>query len=107
MLPKISKKEVKMLFAAHVFVYTSKDGMVISNIINLSPYKLHRLTKSPNWTKCLAYWNYTGDPTLTGELYRKEVGRGEEKNNLRIASRLWKEVFSLKPVRALLYFFRD
>ena len=34
-IPKLSTKEAKMLFAAHVFVFTSRDGMIISNLINL------------------------------------------------------------------------
>ena len=96
-----------MLFAAHLFVNTSRDGMVISNIINVSPYKLHKLTKSDDWTKCLAYWDYTGDPTIGGELYHEVVKRCEEKNSLKLALRLWKEVFSLKPVIQLLRYFRD
>ena len=34
-IPKISTKEAKTLFAAHVFVFTSRGGLVISKLINV------------------------------------------------------------------------
>lgn len=104
-LANITTKEAKMLFAAHLFLHTSRDGMVISNITKVSPYNLHKMTKSPNWRKCLRFWNYKGDPTIRGELYHEVVKRSEEKNSLNIAFRLWKEVFGIKPVNQILRFF--
>ena len=101
LLPKISRKEAKMLFAAHVFVYTSRDGMVISNIVNVSAYRLHLISESPNWTEALKFWNYTGDPAIEGKRYPYEVGRKRISQSLKYARKLWLELFGIKPLKRL------
>ena len=101
MFPKLSRKDAKRLFAAHVFLYTSRDGMVISNIINVSPYTLHKLSQSPKWKESLSFWNYKGDGIIQGELYREEVGQKKAYYNLKNAKKLWLELFGLKPVKYL------
>lgn len=95
-----------MLFAAHSYVFTSHDGMVIANVINFSPFKLHKLVESPKWTECLKFWGYTSDGVLEGELYRDKVGEKKTLNSLRQASKLWRELFGLKPIRKLDFFKR-
>ena len=97
-IPKISTKEAKTLFAAHVFVFTSRDGMVISHLINVSAYKLHKLSKSETWIEALKFWGYTGDPTPKGKRYKRKVAIKQVSESLKCANTLWRELFGLKKV---------
>ncbi|MDE0397278.1 MAG: hypothetical protein OXL96_05665 [Candidatus Poribacteria bacterium] len=97
-IPKLSTKEAQTLFAAHVFVFTSRDGMVISKIINVSPYKLHKLSRSEKWIEALKFWGYTGDPTLKGKRYKKKVAIKQVSESLKKADTLWRELFGVKPI---------
>lgn len=100
-LPKLSKKDAKRLFAAHTFISTSRDGMVISRVINVSPYKLHNLSQSDKWEKCLRFWGYRGDSTIKGKQYHEEINRKKVFLSLKYAERLWLELFNFKPIKEL------
>ena len=47
----MARKEVdekRLQFAAHIFVFTTRDGMSISHLTHTSPLKLHQWTASRN-----------------------------------------------------------
>ena len=105
---KSEKNRVKMLFAAHVFVYTSRDGMVISNIVNISTGTLYRWSQQDKWIEALKFWCYEGNPEIQGELYRSEIKEYKVFRSLKSAFRLWKQMFGIsKPTETLQRFLKD
>ena len=68
-------KGVKTLFAAHCFVFLSKDIDTIANIINVSPETLATMIFSEtdnDWENALAFWGFTGDSIPEGTLEIRE-----------------------------------
>ena len=49
-------QNMKMLFAAHHYVYHSKDLKEIANVVNVKSKKLESWTQTDEWLDCLAYW---------------------------------------------------
>ena len=94
---KLEQYKMKIQFAAFHFIYTSRDGMVISNLINVSPRNLHKMYMSDEWEEALAFWNYTGTSEIQGEQYRVEVGRYKVKQGFKEAQRLWLQLFNISP----------
>ena len=69
------RKEVKMLCAAHHFVFHSKDIHDIAKIANIKPGTITSWVfaeTNDNWETALAFWGYTGDPIPEGALEVRE-----------------------------------
>ena len=98
---RTTRRKIKLLFAAHTFVYTSKDGMVIADIVKVSPYRLYRWYLSPAWDQALKFWDYTGDPEIQGDEYQNTVQNTLVRKSLNAARRLWFELFGIKPLKDL------
>ena len=96
---------LRVQFAAHVFVFTTRDGMIISHLTHLSPIKLYQWASSPAWRDALRFWGYQGDSSFTGAEFHRQVGMGLTKRSLQYASRLWKELFGISESKTELYRF--
>lgn len=77
---KTLTKCLKTIWAAHHFVYNSKNVADIAAVFNISPERVVKLMNSPYWDQALHFWNYT-PPT----------------GDLNLAQKLWND--GLKPVR--------
>ena len=67
------KKLLKIFFAAHHFVYISKDIEEIARIVRVKKKTLEDWMTSPSWHEALLFWGYSPD-----------LG------DLRVAERIWK-----------------
>ena len=77
-------KLLKTIWGAHHFVFFSRDIADISAVVNLSPQRLEKLMKSPNWEEALHYWKgnspSVGDLSLAERLWTEMVEKGEHIN---------------------------
>ena len=92
----MARKEVdekRLKFAAHLFVYTTKDGMIISHLSKVLPAKLYQWATTKEWKDALSWWGYEGDCRIEGEEFHKQVGLSLTKRSLEEAELLWKELF--------------
>ena len=98
-----SARYLKQLFAAYHFLYTSRDGAVIAQIIGAKPIDLYRWTESENWINALRHWqpDYNGPTELQGEYFKSVVGDGMVERSLKHASRLWSAMFEGRETREL------
>ena len=94
---------LKQFFAAWHFLYTSRDGAVIAQIVGAKPIDLYRWSESPNWLTALQYWqpNYGGDTELQGEYFKTIVGDSIVQRSLKHASRVWNALFEGRETREL------
>ena len=67
------KKLFKIFFAAHHFVYISKDIEEIARIVRVKKKTLEDWMTTPSWNEALEFWGYSPD-----------LG------DLRVAERIWK-----------------
>ena len=67
------KKLLKIFFAAHHFVYISKDTEEIARIVRVKKKTLEDWMTSTSWHEALEFWGYSPD-----------LG------DLRVAERVWK-----------------
>ena len=88
---KRTARNLKQLFAAWHFLYTSRDGAVIAHIVGAEPRKLYRWRLKDSWIKALRYWNkgYQGDGMLEGEYFRYKVGDSIVERSLKSAKEQW------------------
>ena len=70
-------KNLKMLFAAHHYVFKSKDIQAIADVVNVKSSTIEDYMQSDEWLEIVAYWN--GNP------------RGKE-GDLGLAERVWSEI---------------
>ena len=92
------KQEVnyrRMQFAAHVFVHTSCDGMLVSQIVKVSPVNLFKWSQTAQWKRELKFWGYSGPPFFEGEEFYRQVEQTLVYRSLKQASRLWMQLFGL------------
>ena len=77
-------KLLKTIWGAHHFVFFSRDIADISAVVNLSPQRLEKLMKSPNWEEALHYWKgnspSVGDLSLAERLWTEMIEKGEHIN---------------------------
>ena len=91
-------KGVKTLFAAHCFIFLSKDIHTIAKIVNVLPETLAAMIFSEDtddWENALAFWGYTGDPIPDGALELRESA------TLKDAEERWVKLFEtlqIEPV---------
>ena len=88
-------RNLKQLFAAWHFLYTSRDGAVIAQIVGAKPIDLYRWSETPNWLKAIQYWQplYGGDTQLQGDYFKTIVGDSIVQRSLKHASRVWNALF--------------
>ena len=67
------KKLIKILFAAHHYIYISKDADEIAKIVRVKKKTLEGWMSSPAWYEALMLWGYSPD-----------LG------DLQVAERVWK-----------------
>ena len=84
---------VRMNAGAHFFVFHSKDGMVISELVQVAPWKLNKWTETEAWEKALRLWSYGGDVRCRGKEFNRQVGLGIMRLSLKKAGYLWKKLF--------------
>ena len=96
-------RHLKQLFAAYHFLYTSRDGAVIAQIVGAKPIDLYRWSEQNIWTDAILYWqpHFKGDTQLQGEYFKSVVGDGIVHRSLKHASRLWKAMFEGRDTREL------
>ena len=97
--------EKRLQFAAHIFVFTTRDGMIISHLTHLSPLKLQDLAQTQAWKDALLFWGYQGNPTIEGQEFHRQVGLSLTKRSLKKAFQLWKELFGIKEEKKELHRF--
>ena len=78
-------QNLKILFAAHHFVFKSKDTEAIADVVNVKPSKVKHWMQSYEWLETLAYWrgNATpiqGDLGLAENLWTEMVQNSEDLN---------------------------
>ena len=88
--------EKRLQFAAHLFVFTTKDGMIISHLTHVLPSKLYQWATTEAWKDAPLCWGYTGDCRIEGEDFHRQVGLSLMKRSLQEAERLWKELFGVR-----------
>ena len=59
---RVLRKEIKIHFAAHHFVYHSKSSKEIAKVVNVAPHKVFLWSLTDEWRKALKLWQYAGDP---------------------------------------------
>ena len=86
MTQKFLTHHLKLLFAAHHFVFNSKDPKDIADVLKVKKKKIQHWMQSHEWTEAVSYW--TGTPSTEGDL--------------NLAERLWTEMIEknehLRPV---------
>ena len=92
---KQAVNHLRMQFAAHVFVYTSRDGMIVSQIVKVSPVKLLKWSKTSEWQRELKFWGYYGSPFFKGEEFYRQAKQTLVHRSLKTAGRLWMQLFGL------------
>ena len=94
--------EKRLQFAAHLFVYTTRDGMLISHLTHVLPSKLYEWATTEAWKDALQCWGYTGDCMIQGEEFHRQVALSLQKLSLQEAARLWKELFGISESKTRL-----
>ena len=89
----------RMQFAAHVFVHTSQDGMIVSQIVKVSPVNLFKWSKTSQWQRELKFWGYCGPPFFKGEEFYRQAQQTLVHRSLKRAGRLWMQLFGLTENR--------
>lgn len=84
-----NRKEVKVLLAAHHFVFHSKNIRDIAKVVNVTPETLTTwvFDEEGDWETALELWAYTGDPIPEGA---REV---RESLALNYAGKTWTKLF--------------
>lgn len=49
-------KNLKILWATHHFLHVSPMAVDIAEAVNVSPQKIHKWSKTPEWRQALQYW---------------------------------------------------
>ena len=85
----------RLQMAAHLFTYTSRDGMIVSQLTQVSPLTLFNWSKTNQWKMELAFWGYDGTPFFEGEAFDREVSKSLMRRSLKKAGQLWRQLFGL------------
>ena len=76
-------QNLKILFAAHHFVFKSKDTEAIADVVNLKHSKIKHWMQSYEWIEALAYWRGNpapkqGDLQDAEKLWTQMIENGED-----------------------------
>ena len=86
MTPKFLTHNLKLLFAAHHFVFNSKDPKAIADVLNVKKSKIQHWMKSYEWIEAVSYWR-GNPPPKEGDLGLAETLWTEMiKNNEHLSS---------------------
>ena len=82
---KFLTQNLKMLFAAHHFIFKSKDPKVIADVLNLKHSKIQHWMQSYEWIEAVSYWRGNpapkqGDLGLAENLWTDMVQNSEDLN---------------------------
>ena len=77
--------KLKLLFAAHHYVFKSTDPLEIAEIINVSHENVNMYFDNPSWDCAVAYWK--GNPTSHGDL--------------NLVEKYWTEIFETGNITVL------
>ena len=95
MTPKFLIPNLKLLFAAHHFVFNSKDPKTIADVLNVKKSKIQYWMKSYEWIEAVSYWR-GNSPPKEGDLGLAETLWTEMiKNNEHLSSVNYPD----KPIR--------
>ena len=67
MTPKFLTYHLKMLFAAHHYVFNSKDPKAIADVLKVKKSKIQWWMKSHEWIEAISYWQGSR-PSVEGDL---------------------------------------
>ena len=67
MTRKTLTKNLKMLFAAHHYVFKSKDIEAIADVVNVKPNKIEDFMRSDEWIEDITYWK-GNPPPIEGDI---------------------------------------
>ena len=96
---------LKTMWASHHFIFSSKDIADIATVVNISPDRLERMMRSPNWDEALHYWGYripAGDLALAQKLWADMIERCEHINPVEYPDKPIKSPFGNLDVLALI-----
>ena len=96
-------RNLRLLFSAWHFLYTSRDGAVIAHIVGVKPIDLYRWSESPRWMIAIRAWNpeFKGDTQLQGEYFKTVVGDSIVERSLKHASQIWNALFEGRETHKL------
>ena len=102
-LRKRHLRNLRLLFSAWHFLYTSRDGTVIAQIVGAKPIDLYRWSESPRWVNAIRVWNrdYNGTTELQGEYFKTVVGESIVERSLKHASQIWNALFEGRETHKL------
>ena len=81
MTPKFLTHNLKLLFAAHHYVFNSKDPKDIAKVLKVKKSKVQYWMKSYEWIEALNYWSYrpkAGDLNFAEKLWTQMIENGED-----------------------------
>ena len=82
MTPKFLTHNLKLLFAAHHFIFKSKDPKAIANVLNVKKSKIEYWMKSHEWIEAISYWRgnrpIEGDLNLAESVWTEMIEQGED-----------------------------
>ena len=85
--------EKRLQMAAHLFIFTTREGMAICHLCQVLPSKLYEWTTTEAWKDALDFWSYKGDHRIEGAEFHRQVALSLQKRSLEQAERLWTELF--------------
>ena len=82
MPPKFLTHNLKLLFAAHHFIFKSKDPKAIADVLNVKKSKIQYWMKSFEWIEAISYWRgncpLEGDLGLAESIWTEMIENGED-----------------------------
>ena len=83
MTPKFLTYHLKMLFAAHHYVFNSKDPKAIADILKVKKSKIQWWMKSHEWIEAISYWqgsrpSVEGDLNLAEKVWTEMIENGDD-----------------------------
>ena len=97
--------EKRLQMAAHLFIFTTREGMAICHLCKVLPAKLYEWTTTEAWREALKFWGYDGDWRIEGEEFHRMVALSLQKQSLEQAERLWRELFGQSERKTALHRF--
>ena len=84
MTPKFLTHNLKLLFAAHHYVFNSKDPKAIAKVLNVKKGKIQSYMQSYEWIEAISYWSgsrpKSGDFQSAEKLWTEMIENGEDLN---------------------------
>ena len=106
MTPKFLTHHLKLLFAAHHFVFNSKDPKAIADVLKVKKSKIQWWMKSHEWLEAVSYWAGNkpkqGDFGLAEKLWTEMIENGEDLSPVDYPDKAFKALPDNPDVYALL-----